>query len=182
MKKWFLYIFGFGVIAGALVLYAMAQKHKSTIDGDAARRSGKPIPVSIAKVERGTLAVTAPAECSLAANPVVEISTALKDAPVAEVFVEEGAFVEKGAVLLQLDDELEAAELKEGEARVRWLAQEVEARKALLDFFKANRAEGFSPVPGHDELRQLSLARLGAGRERGGTLHARGAGRRDQFF
>ena len=125
-------------------LFGKIRQHRNIVDADFARKSGKPIPVSVYKADIAPLRPVLVGSCMTRASRTVEVGTALPDLEVDEVYAHPGDTVEKGQLLFKLDQREELYNKKLIEARIKWLEKEVEARSALVEFHRNNRKDGHS--------------------------------------
>lgn len=100
----------------------------------------EPIRVTAAPVEARSLPRTLEVTGALAAEESADVA-AERDGRVADVLVERGSFVEKGAVLARLDDRDARASLQEAKASLAWSESEVARYTELRDKQVVAKAE-----------------------------------------
>ena len=125
------------IAASPLVLLPLAAALAASIGCSKARGAAaqaaptpEPIRVTSAPVEQRTLPRTLAVTGALVADETADVASE-RDGRVARVRVERGSFVEKGAVLAELDDREAQATLGQAKANVAWAKAEV-ARYAEL--------------------------------------------------
>jgi membrane fusion protein (multidrug efflux system) len=137
---------------------------KSPFSRTQAEDKNKPepaVPVEVAPVTRGAIEGTVKGRSNLEAEEEVKIFARTSNR-VTELLAEEGLTVEKGAVLLRLEDDIQQTQVKKAEVRLEKAMQEFQRQKAL---FEQNL---ISEQMFHDaqfELKQLELALDDARRE-----------------
>jgi membrane fusion protein (multidrug efflux system) len=119
------------------------------------------VPVEVAAVARGAIEGTVKGTANLEAEAEVKVFARTSNR-VTELLTEEGLVVEKGAVLLRLEDDLQRTQVSKAEVRLEKATQEFQRQKALYD------QNLISEQVFHDaqfELKQLELALADARRE-----------------
>jgi membrane fusion protein (multidrug efflux system) len=119
------------------------------------------VPVEVAAVVRGPIEGIIKLRSNLEAEEEVKVFARTANR-VTELLVEEGAVVEKGAVLLRLEDDLQRTQVNKAEVRLEKARQEFQRQKALFD---QNLISEQMFRDAQFELRQLELALDDARRE-----------------
>ena len=101
-------------------------------EAEVAARPSQPIPVELATAEIRTLAQTVEAVGTTRARQSVGIVPEA-DGRVQEIYITPGTRVEKGAVLVRLDDTIQRADLAEAEARVTEQTQALTRARQLRE-------------------------------------------------
>jgi len=154
------------VWAGSILVAAglLAGCGKSPFSRTQAEDKGKPepaVPVEVAAITRGAIEGIVKGTANLEAEAEVKIFARTSNR-VTELLTEEGQMVEKGAVLLRLEDDLQRTQVSKAEVRLEKATLEFQRQKAL---FEQNL---ISEQVFHDaqfELKQLELALDDARRE-----------------
>jgi membrane fusion protein, multidrug efflux system len=157
--------------AGAALLAAglLAGCGKSPFSRTQAEDKNKPdpaVPVEVAAVTRGAIEGIVKGTANLEAEAEVKIFARTSNR-VSELLAEEGLAVDKGQVLLRLEDDIQRTQVSKAEVRLEKATQEFQRQKAL---FEQNL---ISEQMFHDaqfELKQLELALDDARRELEYTL------------
>ncbi|MCL4181393.1 MAG: efflux RND transporter periplasmic adaptor subunit [Verrucomicrobia bacterium] len=150
-------------VAGLLVVLASGCG-RSPFSRTQAEDKNKPdpaVPVEVAAIARGAIEGTVKGTANLEAEAEVKVFARTSNR-VTELLVEEGLTVEKGAVLLRLEDDLQRTQVSKAEVRLEKATQEFQRQKALFD------QKLISEQMFHDaqfDLKQLELALEDARRE-----------------
>jgi membrane fusion protein, multidrug efflux system len=149
------------VLAAAGLLVGCGKSPFSRTQAEDKNKPDPAVPVEVAAIARGLIEGTVKGTANLEAEAEVKIYARTANR-VTELLTEEGQTVEKGAVLLRLEDDLQRTQLSKAEVRLEKATQEFQRQKAL---FEQNL---ISEQVFHDtqfELRQLELALDDARRE-----------------
>jgi membrane fusion protein, multidrug efflux system len=152
------------MVAVLLTAVLMAGCGRGPFQRTEAKEKPKPdpaVPVEVVAIECGAIEATVKSTTSLEAEAEVKVFARTSNR-VTELLVEEGAEVEKGALLLRLEDDIQRTQLDKAEARLEKARQEFRRQQALYEqSLISEQVYGDAQF----ELRQLELAQDDALRE-----------------
>lgn len=149
------------LVVGIVLLFLRMQDHRTLTHAKSARESGAPIPVDIAPVAAGEVAMTLPTECVAMANPLLRIVNPVAGRQVISVRAALGQAVRGGQPLLTLDDREERTAMANAAEQVRAFETLVAAHRERAAYWARVRAEGLG-LERDARQAQVELARAEA--------------------
>lgn len=152
------------LVAGCCVLTFSGCSRWSKADGAKDKDKEKPeegIPVEVTSLSRGEIESVYQVSTDLEAEEEVKVFSRTSNR-VIELLVEEGDTIEKGQLLLRLEDDIQKTQLGKAEVKLLKAQQEFNRQKSLFEQ-KLISEQSFNDA--HFELKQLQLAFDDAQRE-----------------